>query len=176
MSEWEEVDKRLLRKRATELARPVEESDEDEITTALLEFSMLGARYSVYLDRVEAVTRIADIVSIPLTPRHFAGVIRRRGKSIALVNLRQFFHSDARGVADADFAVIVSAKGKQFALQVDEIQGVSSIVGDSLLPAPDNFDAAQVPYIAGITQDGLAVIDLESLVKADGFSTENPKA
>ena len=69
--------------------------------------------------------------------------------------------------------MIVFAGGKRFALQVDEIQGVFHFVGGTLFPVPDNFDSAQSPYMSGVTKDGLAVIDLERLVSADGFGTDS---
>ena len=170
--DWEDVDERLLKRRAEELAKRLEQEEVSVAHVALLEFSLMGLRYAVHLDKVESVSKIGDIVSIPLTPRHFSGIIRRRGQSIALVSLRHFFHADAKGIADADFALIVSVLGKRFALQVEDIQGVAHLEENRLQPPPDNFDPAQQPYVFGITLDGLIVIDLASLVQAEGFGTE----
>ncbi len=162
----------MLRTRAAEMAKPAtEQQDESRSTPPLLEFVLMGLRYAVYLEKVEAVVRIGEIVPIPLTPAHISGIIRRRGESVALVSLRHFFHPDTRGVADADFAVIVSARAKRFALQVEDIEGVIRLTEDALRPPPENFDAAQASYISGITTDGLAIIDLTSLVEAHGFGT-----
>lgn len=174
--QWDEVEKQLLRKRAEELARPADVLGKAEESRPLLEFILLGTPYAIYLERVESVSRIGDIYSIPLTPKHISGIIRRRGQSIALVSLRHFFNRNEEGLRDADFAVIVSAKGKRFALQVEEIQGVIHIPKDAILPPPDNFDSKQVPYIIGVTTEGLAVVDLDSLVEAKGFSMDNPLA
>ncbi|MCP4680514.1 MAG: chemotaxis protein CheW [Deltaproteobacteria bacterium] len=171
-SDWENVDRRMLRARADEMAKPAtEQQDESRSTPPLLEFVLMGLRYAVYLEKVEAVMRIGDIIPIPLTPPHISGIIRRRGESIALVSLKHFFHPDTHGVADADFAVIVSAGGKRFALQVEDIEGVIRLIEEAPRPPPENFDAAQTAHISGITTDGLAVIDLSSLVEAPGFGT-----
>jgi purine-binding chemotaxis protein CheW len=164
----------LLKRRAAELAAPRSEERETEETTPLLAFSMFGARYAVDLDKVDAVTRIGEIHTIPLTPKHLSGVIRRRGETIALVSLRLFFHPEAEGIADSDFALIARVAGKRFALQVDDIEGVSHLPRSQLLPPPENFDRAQVPYLAGVTNDGLVVIDLERLIEAEGFSAVRP--
>jgi chemotaxis signal transduction protein len=171
-SDWEDVDERLLRRRAAELAKRLDHEEVSVTHVALLEFSLMGLRYAVHLDKVESVSKIGDIVSIPLTPRHFSGIIRRRGQSIALVSLRHFFHADAEGIADSDLALIVSVLGKRFALQVEDIQGVAHFEENCLQPPPDNFDPAQQPYVFGVTLDGLIVVDLASLVQADGFGTE----
>lgn len=172
--QWDDVEKQLLEKRALDLAKPADELGRLEESRPLLEFILLGTPYAIYLERVESVSRIGDICSIPLTPSHLSGIMRRRGQSIALVSLRHFFNRQEEGLRDADFAVIVTAKGKRFALQVEEIQGVIHIPADSMLPPPDNFDSKQVPFIIGITTEGLAVVDLDSLVDAKGFGMDNP--
>jgi chemotaxis signal transduction protein len=167
-------DLRILEQRAAELAAPLAADTEPEPTIPLLVFTMFGARYAVALDLVDAVTRIGEIFTIPLTPRHIAGVIRRRGETIALVSLRLFFHPEAEGFADADFALIARARGKRFAIQVDDIEGVSHVPRAQLLAPPDNFDRAQAPYLGGVTTEGLVVFDLEKLVTAETFSVQRP--
>ena len=166
----DDLDLEVMRRRAAELAAPEVRDQRPEHTVALLEFSMMGTRYAVALEKVDAVTRIGEIHSIPLTPRHITGIIRRRGETIALVSLRHFFHPDAEGIADSDFALVARARGKTFALQVDEIEGVSRRPLDDILDPPENYDRAQAPYLAGVTTDGLSVIDVDRLVAAEGFA------
>ncbi len=171
MSSKEAIEKRLLERRAEELGVPIAEQEYGE-SIPLLEFFIMGNRYAVNLEKVETVTRIGDIVTIPTSLNHISGIIRRRGQSIALVNLRRFFYSGAEGIADADFAVIVNAGGKRFALQVEEILGVIHLPADLVMSTPENFDPAQATHISGVTIDGLSVINLETLVKARGFGTD----
>ena len=171
--EWDTVDDDLLNRRAKELGKLLEHDEISAEQIDFLEFSLMGLRYAVHLDKVESVSKIGEIVSIPLTPRHFSGIIRRRGESIALVSLRHFFHSDAEGIADSDFALIVSVRGKRFALQVEDIQGVVHLDQNRVLKPPDNFDPAQQPFVVGVTIDGLIIINLDSLAETEGFGTEN---
>jgi purine-binding chemotaxis protein CheW len=172
---WDDVDRGLLKRRALDLAKPIIREDLQAKYISLLEFSLMDTRYAVHLDRVGAVAKIGEIVSVPLTPKHISGIVRRRGQSIALVNLRHFFHADAEGLADADFAVVVDISGKRFALQVEDIEGVIQLPDDSLVAAPENFDPAQLPFVTGITIDGLVVLDLEKLVAAKGFGTDRSR-
>ena len=174
--DWEDVDLSVLQRRAELLAHPRASGDAVAETAALLEFTLMDGRYAVPLDAVEAVLRIGQIVGIPLTPKHLAGVIRRRGRTIALVSLRHFFHPEHEGVVDADFAVIVVAEGKRFALQVEEIEGVVHVPKPELVAAPDNFDKAQAPYVVAVTTAGLAVLDLDRLVRTNGFGMDSAYA
>jgi purine-binding chemotaxis protein CheW len=135
----------------------------------------MEADYAIPLDEVEAVLRIGHIVSIPMTPKHIQGVIRRRGQTIALTNLRHFFHPEFEGIADADFAVVVVAGGKRFALQVEEIDGVVHLPKSELVPAPENFDRAQAPYVVAVTTAGLTILDMDRLVATSEFGMDNPR-
>ena len=168
--QWDDVGRLTLERRAADLAQPLEmQRDVGEISS-LLEILLLGGlRYGVELTTVAAVARIGDIVSIPLTPKHITGIIRRHGIVYALVSLKHYFYPEIEGIADADFAVIVNVKGTLFALQAEEILGVFHRENSEIKPVPENFDGAQAPYIRGVTTDGLSIIDLERLVDAAGF-------
>jgi purine-binding chemotaxis protein CheW len=165
-------DMEILKKRAAAIARPLEKMEYLANTASFLEFRMSGERYAVRLENVQAVTRVSEITSIPLVPKHISGIIRRRGESIALVSLPYFFDASREGVSDADFAVIVQAKGKRFALQVEEILGVMTLRKDDLLLPQDNFDPNQVTFIFRVTLDGLMILDLDALVDAKRFAVE----
>jgi chemotaxis signal transduction protein len=173
--DWEEVEKSVLAKRAELLAQPRIVKDAVVETMAILRFTLMSQNYAVPLDVVEAVLRIGDIVSIPLASKHIQGVIRRRGQTIALVCLTRYFHPEFEGLIDADFAIIVFAGGKRFALQVEEIEGVVHYPKSALVPAPDNYDRAQAPYVIAVTTEGLTVLDVERLALADDFGMDNPR-
>jgi chemotaxis signal transduction protein len=162
----------ILEKRATSLARPLEQAESRDEWTNLLVFTMMGKRYAVALTHVIAVTRIHEITSIPSAPKHIPGVIRRRGESIGLVNLALFFNSERAGISDSDFAVIVQARNKRFALQVEDILGANVVRNADLAAPQDNFDPAQLPFVSNVMLDGLVVLDLDALIQAKGFVAE----
>lgn len=174
--DWEDVDKSILERRAEALAQPRDAIEAVGEAISILRFSLMGREYAVPLGDVEAVLRIGGIVSIPLTPKHIQGVIRRRGQTIALVSLWRYFHPEYEGLVDADFAVVVFAGGKRFALQVEEIEGVVRLPRRALLPVPDNFDRAQVAYVTSVTLDGLTILDPARLAAAGGFGMDSPRA
>jgi purine-binding chemotaxis protein CheW len=166
---WEKLEEQILKDRALALSRLTREQDAPKERKVLLAFLLMGAHYSIPLEKVEAVTRIGDIISIPLTPRHMTGIIRLRGRTFTLVSLRHFFHPEDESLKDADFAIIANAGDKRFAIQAEEIEGVFEIAKEKMVPPPENYDPAQTGFISGVTIEGLSVLDLDALVEAKGF-------
>lgn len=161
--------KELLHERAVELAKTSSKAAGVQQFEAFLEVSIMGLRYAVILNNVDVVGKVDEVFVVPMTPPHITGVIRRRGQPIALISLRHFFYPHTRGIADADYAVVVVAQGKRFALQVEEIEGVRQLDKSALVPPSDTLTSEQIPYISAVTTDGLAVIDLDRLVQAEVF-------
>lgn len=162
----------LLERRAKNLAKPPSQLESREGGTSLLVFIMSGRRYAVDLSSIITVTRIHEIISIPSAPRHIPGIIRRRGESIGLADLACFFNADKSGISDADFAVIVQAQDKKFALQVEDIVGATTVRNADLLPPQDNFDPKQLPFVSNVMLDGLVILNLDALIRAKGFAAE----
>ncbi len=158
-----------LQRRARELAQPVQRRETSEQTLQLLIFRMLGAQYALPLADVEEVARIEEVYPIPCVPGHMSGIFRRHGRSIALVNLRVLFTAEAEGIADSDYAVVVFVRGKRFAIQVEDIEGVVRVVRSSLVPPPDSLPSVQLPFISGVSLNGLAVLDVGRLLDSEGF-------
>jgi len=160
----------LLNQRAEGLARPRRRTESRSDWRRVLVFKLLGKPYGVDLDRLEAIARIGDILPIPMTPPHLQGIIRRQGQSITLVSLRHFFDHRAEGVYDADYALIVSAGAKRFAIQAEDVDGVLRLDPAAVRPPPENLDPTQRPYVAGVTADGVLILSLENLVAAAHFA------
>ena len=168
-SHQKESEVELLQRRAQELSRAVELRDRSTLTRQFAAFTLSGDRYAVPLQKVEAVARVTDVYVIPGVPRHISGVIRRRGSSMALISLRRFFGADSGGLADADFALVVNAGGKRFALEVEDIEGVISLEESELLSPPDNLATTQAPFISYVTLQGITVLDPDRLVAFERF-------
>ncbi len=164
----------VLDRRAQGLARPRRRTKSRHNWRRVLVFTLLGKPYGVDLDRLEAIIRIGDIYPVPMTPPHLQGIIRRQGQSITLVSLRHFFDRGAEGVYDADYALIVGAGSKRFAIQAEDVDGVLRLDPEAVRPPPDNMDPSQRPYVSGVTADGVVILSMESLVAADHFAAGQP--
>lgn len=169
------TDKQLLDRRAQSLAQPRQEVGRRQDWRSVLAFRLFGEPYGVDLDRVEAIARIGEIYPVPLTPPHLQGIIRRHGHSITLVSLRHFFNPAAQGVYDADYALIVQAAGKRFAVQAEDVEGVGRADPEEVRSPADNMDPALRPYVDGVTLDGVILLSLEKLVAARHFAVGHPR-
>lgn len=168
----DEKEKEILIQRARALASPRSSQRKGAKKVLMLEVKLMGGRFAFPMAQVDGIQRITDIFPIPLVPKHILGVIRRLGKTLALASMRRFLHPNDEGLVDAAYAVIVSSSGKQFALQVEDIKGVTGLSDDELLPLPANFNETMRPYVRAVTGEGLKVLNLEELVAAKGFSTQ----
>lgn len=164
------TEEQILKYRAQQLAMPKRVSSSKEQNIALLQYTSMGYQYAVPLASIEAVGHIDEVLPVPQTPNHIVGIMRRLGRAVALIDLRRFFHPDIKGISDSDYAIIVKAKGKFFALEAEDIEGVVLVEKQKLLPPPDNIDSTEAPFISAVTVDGICIMDLEKLVDAEGFS------
>ncbi|MBN2344089.1 MAG: chemotaxis protein CheW [Deltaproteobacteria bacterium] len=170
-SKLKHIEHDLLLSRAERLAIPIEATDENLAVERVLVFFAMGEKFAIPLAQVEAVTRIIDIFPIPHTPAHIPGVIRRRGQTIALVNLRFFFYPGTEALIDEDYAVAVRVKKKLFSLQIEDVEGVVNLLKTNILPVPDSYDRAMSPYLSGITRDDMAILNLDEIVMTSNFGT-----
>jgi purine-binding chemotaxis protein CheW len=170
-----EVDNDILARRARQLALPKKQAQKRDKTMALLTFEVVATRYALSLDDVETVARVDEVLTIPRSPTHIAGIIRRSGRAIALVDLRRFLQPAIRGIADANYAIIVKTRdNKLIALEVEGIEGVIYIDKALLRPPPENLDAIQTPFISAATEDGRCVFDVARFVEV--FEATNSRS
>jgi chemotaxis signal transduction protein len=167
----QKIEKKMMKERAARLAQPLEKNTDKSDIVMVLIFAAMDTTFGIYLSNIDAVTRINDIVYIPGVPAHIAGVVRKKGRTFALVNLRHFFYPDEESLADEDFAVFVNAENKFFAFQVTDIDGVRQIKKSDIKPVPDSYTKTVASYLDGITSDGCAILNLYKMVNSEGFST-----
>ncbi len=169
------IKNQVLKERAENLATPLDLALNKEETKNILLFTSMNTQFSIYLSTVEAVTRITNILTIPRTPKHIPGVIQYKGSTVALVNPRFFFYPTTEGLIDEDFAILVKAKNRLFALQVTNIEGVVPMILSKIKKIPDNYDSAIAPYLDGMTDDNTALLNIDKMVLSEGFGTTKIK-
>ena len=134
----------------------------------LVVFSIEGQRYALALDRVQRSIRVVAVTPLPEMPAIVIGVIDLGGTVIPVVDIRQRFNHQPRGVRLSDHLVIARTAARPVALLVDETNGVIEPPPGSYAPADAILPRMELVAGAIALPDGLVLIhDLDRLLSID---------
>jgi purine-binding chemotaxis protein CheW len=158
-----EQERDTLLARAAELAQRPEQGGE-ETRLECLEFVLSGERYAVELSFVSQTLPLTDFTPLFCTPPFVLGITHLRGRIVSIVDLRRFFELPTVGLADLNRVIVVGNGGVEFGLLADAINGVVSLPSASLQPPPDAFTGLREEFLAGVTADRLALLDMGKIL------------
>ncbi len=159
----------ILHRRAARLAGetdPTRRAPRGELFLAV----RLGARghYGIPYRWLDEIVRPRGLTPVPGTPAFVAGVMARRGKLLAVLDLARLL--GVTGAEDTDEEagdtrlVMVSAAGYQVGLRVTEVLGNDHYRAESLDTNPVGADKGEAAWIAGIHGGTLAMLNLDALL------------
>lgn len=96
-------------------------------------FSLSKEEYAIPIEKVQEITRLAEIHPIPKAPDYVKGLIRIRGQAIPLIDLHAKFGIKARN--DCEYAIIIEIDGSLVGFAVEEVKEVSILENISPPPA-----------------------------------------
>jgi len=131
----------VLKARAKDLARPIDESADKRFSLTL--FMRQRNLYGARLGEIEGAGQLREISRVPGAPPWIAGAIYHRGEVLTLIDLPSFWGEQTRGVADMPTYVVLGHGGARIGVLVESLAGVQEV------------DAAPVPY-RGVERVGLA--------------------
>ncbi|WP_224982390.1 chemotaxis protein CheW [Geomonas agri] len=154
-----EREKALLDERARLLSRqPERPSDAQGIEC--LEFLLSGERYAIEICYVAATLPLTDFTPLFCAPSFVLGITNLRGRIISIVDLRRFFELPAMGLSDLNRVIVVGNEQMEFGVLADSIVGTRTVAPGALLPIPDTFTGPREEYVAGVTEQRLALLDM----------------
>lgn len=161
-------DDRLLRERKRRLAAtpPVEESDGK--TLSLVEFKLAHERYAVEERYVYRVSLAKHVTPLPMVPPYVVGIVFDNGKIYSVIDIKTWFGLPRRGLSERDPLLFVGNGTMELAIIADEVLGMSHVSADLILPRSGENDGRD-PYLLGMTQNGLIIIDLGLVLSSDGI-------
>ncbi len=130
----------------------------------LIEFSRGEHRYGVELAHLTEIRPLADWTRVPGVPDFYLGVIQLRGDIIAVIDTSILFGAPAPQTHGDRFAVVVSAGDFAAGLLADSVDDVHDLPPERIHPPLTTFSSSRERYIRGLTEDGLAILDVEKLV------------
>jgi purine-binding chemotaxis protein CheW len=155
---------RILEERARVLASPLL-SAEPADSRELVVLTLGSERYGVDAERVREVRPLTDLTPVPGTPPWWAGIVNVRGTLYPVLDLRQYLDVPQDQAGDEPKKVVlVSAAGLEAGLMVGEAPGVQRVPAAAIGPSLGGASEAVRETVRGVTEDLLAVIDVEALL------------
>jgi purine-binding chemotaxis protein CheW len=156
--------RRILEERARALAGPLL-AEEAVDTVDLVVLTVGPERYGVDADLVGEVRPLADLTPVPGTPPCWAGIVNVRGTLYPVLDLRRYL--DLAPVETGDRqpkVVLVSAAGLTVGLLVEDASGVRPVPAEAIAPPLGGASEAVTATVRGVTDDLLAILDVETLL------------
>lgn len=125
----------------------------------VLAFRAGGERFAVPLERVREAARPRRITPLPGAPPAWCGVALVRGEALGVVDVAAAVGLRPSGARDAPLVVVLH--GCDHAILVDAIDGVESLPGERVAPAPPGRGA-----VSGVVaEEGgfLSLLDVDRL-------------
>mgnify|MGYP001195843951 CR=1 FL=1 len=154
----DEREREILRERARQLGTPrVEEERRERIE--VLRFTLAQEHYAVQIEFMEEVVPFQHLTPVPCTPSYVMGAVSRRGRVLAVVDLKRFFGLPERGLVDLNRVVVLSDGTMEFGVMADEVIGVQHVLVSRLGPAPATLTGIGRNALLGVTPQMLIVLD-----------------
>lgn len=115
----------------------------------LVTFKLGNEEYAIDILKVQEITRMVEITTVPNAPDYVEGVINLRGKVIPVINLRKKFGLGAKAV-DVNSRIIVVDINTTVSLIVDSVSEVLRLPSDYVEPPPPITMGNGAEYIKGI--------------------------
>jgi len=106
-------------------------------------FSIGSEEYSLPIEMVQEITRLAEVHPIPQSPEYIQGLIRIRGQAIPLVDMHKKLGIQSQ--QEAEYAIITEINGSLVGFAVEQVKEVQTL--EHVTPPPALL---QTPFISGI--------------------------
>jgi purine-binding chemotaxis protein CheW len=155
----------ILADRATKLARAyTQPSEQSAEHVGLIAFSRGVHRYGIELAHLTEIRPLESWTPVPGIPEFFLGVIALRGEIVAVIDIALLFGGATPEHDGERFAVVVSAGDVMAALLADSVDDVHDLLPEQIHPPLTTFTHTRERYIRGLTEEGIALLDVEKLL------------
>ncbi|MEO8351790.1 MAG: chemotaxis protein CheW [Chthoniobacteraceae bacterium] len=158
-----EQERKVLKERAAELARPCDSGDAGGETITVIEFDLAGERYAIELARVREVARLKELTPVPCTPSFVLGIVNVRGEIRTVIDLKTFFDLPPQGITELNRLVMIRGDDLEVGVLADTIGGIRRLPLDTIQPTPPTVTGPRGAYLRGVTSDGVGIIDVAKL-------------
>lgn len=159
-----EEKKRILKERATALAKETPEEVRAGTQIEVVEFLLAQETYGVESSYVREIYPLKEITPVPCTPAFVLGIISVRGQMLSVIDIKKFFDLPEKGLTDLNKVIILHNAEMEFGILADNILGVRTIEVASLQPSLPTFTGIREEYLRGVTKNRNIVLDAGNLL------------
>jgi purine-binding chemotaxis protein CheW len=148
-----------------------------EEPTLVSTFYVGGTLMGVNAMSVQEVVQLNSLTPVHHASLYIAGIINLRGQIVTVVDLKSRLAIEAPQDHPASDIFIVSSRGENIGLLVDEAADVIPADLDDLAPLPANMSADQQKFLIGICRGEsrpIAILDVNSVLSVEEDEAANP--
>jgi purine-binding chemotaxis protein CheW len=149
----------ILKKRARELARPLQNKEHEDDVLQIVEFQLGGEVYGLELDHILEVYPLRGLTPIPGVPPFVQGIINVRGQIVSVIDLKIFFEMDTEELTDTTCVIILQSKNMEFAILADTIIGIDTIAKKEIMPSLPTLTGVRADFLKGVSKERLVILD-----------------
>ena len=149
----------ILRKRAKELARPLQETEREKDVLKIVEFQLGSEIYGLALDHILEVYPLRGLTPLPGVPSFVKGIINVRGQIVSVIDLRIFFEMNSEELTDTSSVIILQSENMEFGILADAIIGIDTIPKIEIMPSLPTLTGIRADFLQGVSRERLVILD-----------------
>jgi purine-binding chemotaxis protein CheW len=154
----------ILKARARELARPLDDGKSDDGAIEILQFRLAQERYGIEQRYVREVQTLKDLTPLPCTPPFVLGLINVRGQILPVIEIKKFFELPETGITDLHMVIVLRAGEMEVGILADAIVGVRAISPGDIQVSLPTLTGVRAEYLKGVTDESLVILDASKLL------------
>ena len=161
-----EVQRRILRARASVLGRELQTGSEAVERIEILEFRLANEVYAIELPYIFEVCQLKELRPLPCVPSFVLGLITLRGKVVTVIDIRRFFDLPQQGLSEMSKVVVVQARGLKVGILADAVGTIRTIGLQDLQPGLSTLIGIRAEYLRGLTAESTVILAADTLLGA----------
>ncbi len=154
-----EAELQILRERARKLAQvPATEAERDAMQE-IVRFRLGENMYAIEAHYVFATRWLHELTPVPGAPPAFLGITPHHGGVLPVVALDVLFGHASLGLRDLHRVLVIGDGTGELGLAAGKDIEMAWLAEGELLPAVDVGDSGSGSIVAGMTEDGLTLLD-----------------
>ena len=158
-----EDEKRILEKRAEELAKVFEVEDRGEFIE-IIKFALADEMFGVEKEYAKEVLPLKDLTPLPCVPNFVLGIINIRGKILSVIDLKKIFEIPDTEITDLSRVIILKDGEIEFGILADNLLNVEKIYYRDIQKTLPTLKGIREEYLKGITNDRVVLLDYKKII------------